>query len=59
MWAILLALLKCLPALLKIWAEKDKEKKQKKKEALKEVKDGIKNKDSSAITRGFDRINRM
>jgi len=37
--------------------EKDKIKKEKKKVIIKEVKDGIKNDDPSAITGAFDSLN--
>ncbi|RLE41017.1 hypothetical protein DRJ16_06755 [Candidatus Woesearchaeota archaeon] len=39
--------------------ERDKEKKEKKQKALKEVGDGIKEKDPSKITAGFDKLSRI
>jgi len=39
--------------------DRNKERKRKKKEALKEVTDGIKKRDISRVTSGFDRANRL
>lgn len=45
--------------LFDLWRERDQEKKEKKKRALNEVVKGFANDDLSAVTRGFDRANRL
>lgn len=41
------------------WLEKDRAKKKKKEEIISEVKNGLKNNDSSAVTGAFNKLNRM
>jgi hypothetical protein len=57
--AIIGAVLKLVILILSVKFEKDAALKAKKEQAIKEVEDGIKNKDASAITAAFDSINRM
>lgn len=59
MIATILVVIKMVAAIFSMWRERDVYKKKVKKEALQEVLDGIEKRDSSAITRGFDRINRV
>jgi hypothetical protein len=51
--------LKIIWAVLSFLLDKDKERKAKRKEALKEIFDGVEKDDPSAITSGFDRLNRL
>lgn len=59
MWVAIIGVVKLVAAFLNFIAEKNEAKKIKKAAALKEMQDGIKNKDATAITAAFDRINRM
>lgn len=51
--------IKLLILLVSAWTEKDKEKKILKTEAYGIVKEGIKKKDISMITKGFDNANNI
>ena len=59
MWSTVGAIIRLVASLLSVWLERNKHKKQMKKDALKEVTDGIKKKDPSLITSGFDQLNRL
>ena len=56
--AIVGAVLRLIFLWLSTKAEKDAELKKKKENAVKEVSNGIKEKDMSKITAGFDSLNR-
>lgn len=56
---IVVVAFKLFLCLLEIKREKDVTTRKRKEEGLKDVLEGIKNKDASAITSGFDRINRV
>lgn len=51
--------IKLIAKLIDLWSERDKERKKKKEEAISEVREGIKKRDPSRITSGFDRFNRI
>ena len=55
----ILAALKVIGSLLNIYTTRNKYIRERKKAALGEVVDGIKKKDPSLITSGFDRIHRL
>ena len=58
----MIGLLRALFRLLAMWfsanSERGKERRKEKKEAFEMMADGIKEKDPSKITAGFDRLNR-
>ena len=58
-WATIVAVIQLGIKLLDMWLERDKTRREAKKEALNEVKEGIKRRDASAVTRGFDRASRI
>jgi hypothetical protein len=59
MWSTIGAILRLISIVLSIWMERNKNKRKMKKDAMKEVTDGIKAKDPSRITAGFDRLSRL
>jgi len=56
---IITTFFKIIGTWIDIWTEKNKEIKQKKQEALNEVQQGLKDRDPSLITSGFDKLRRM
>ena len=56
---IVTVVLKLIFLIFSTWIEHKKERKEKMQGAIKEVISGIKDKDASRVTAGFDRINRM
>ena len=59
MWKVIGSVLALAILIFKVWVEKDKGDKAIKKEALKEIADGIKKRDTSRITNGCDTIRRL
>lgn len=51
--------LKILFALFNFFNEKDKETKKAKRRALQKILDGVESNDPSAVTAGFDNLNRL
>jgi hypothetical protein len=51
--------LKIIWAVIAFFGEKNAERKKKRKDALKEIFDGVDEKDPTRITAGFDRLNRL
>ena len=51
--------LKLIFGVFSFMSENRTQKRRKKKEALKEILDGVEKKDPSAVTAGFDNLNRV
>jgi len=59
-WIILLtSAIKLIAVFFSTWREKDKRRKELKKKALKDLKDGIKERDPSKVTAAFDAARRV
>ena len=56
--AVLGALLQILLPIVKSWLEKNSVKKKEQQDAINQVLEGIKNSDASAVSAGFDALNR-
>jgi hypothetical protein len=58
-WAIVGTVIQLILRIIDMWLENDKAKKKAKQEALNAVQEGIKARDPSLITSGFDKYNRV
>ena len=56
---IVSSVLAIIIGLWKFFTGKDRAKRKKRQEALDEVREGVKKKDPTRITSGFDRLNRL
>jgi preprotein translocase subunit YajC len=58
-FAVILSMIKLVLTMIVNASEKNKRKQKKKQEIIDDIQKAIKNRDASAITIGFSRINRM
>jgi ATP phosphoribosyltransferase len=58
-FAVILSIIKLVLTMIVNASEKNKRKQKKKQEIIDDIQKAIKHRDASAVTIGFDRINRM